>query len=159
MADNKKQAIQLYWVTTHDHDEDWFVFADSAKSAREFHEDYEGYEKGDARSRLIAANVDFEEFMNGTPPCHAQIPELLHLDFEIVDSDPNRRAVQLNGKVFVEGVLESLVEMARASLLAAEKNQAIHLVEVSSRPTGPDSGVPPSGIRRPSLKLVEGRRG
>jgi hypothetical protein len=29
-----KQSIQLYWVTTQDHDEDWFIFADSAKSAR-----------------------------------------------------------------------------------------------------------------------------
>jgi hypothetical protein len=48
MAINK-QTIKLYWVTTHDHDEDWFILAESAKSARAYHEYYEGYDKGDAR--------------------------------------------------------------------------------------------------------------
>lgn len=29
MASNK-QTVKLYWVTTADHDEDWFIFAESA---------------------------------------------------------------------------------------------------------------------------------
>jgi hypothetical protein len=33
-----KQTIKLYWVTTQDHDEDWFIFAESARSARAYHE-------------------------------------------------------------------------------------------------------------------------
>jgi hypothetical protein len=67
MAINQ-QTMKLYWVTTQDHDEDWFIFAESAKSARTYHEDYEGYGKGDAHSRLIVSNITLKEFMNGTPP-------------------------------------------------------------------------------------------
>jgi hypothetical protein len=63
--------MKLYWVSTDDHDEDWFIFVDSAKSARAFHEDYEVYGEGDARSRLIVSDVTLNEFVNGTPSCHA----------------------------------------------------------------------------------------
>jgi hypothetical protein len=159
MAGNK-QAIHLYWAYTDDHDEDWFVFAESAKIARAFHEDYEGYNRGDARARLIVSDVHFEQLMNGTTPCHAQIPELLQLNFEIVGTDPDRRAVQLNGKVFVEGMLESLVEMARASFQAAQKAPSIQFEEASSATMKPSSGgIPASGVPKRSLKLVSGRRG
>ena len=69
---SKQQTIKLYWVTTADHDHDWFIFAESARQARAYREHYEGYDKGDANSRLIVSNVPLKEFMNGTPPCHAQ---------------------------------------------------------------------------------------
>ena len=65
---SKPQTVKLYWVTTDDHDEDWLIFAESARQARAFHEDYEGYGKGDARSRLIVSNVTLQEFMNGLLP-------------------------------------------------------------------------------------------
>jgi len=32
--------MKLYWVTTEDHEEDWFVVAISAKEAAKFHEDF-----------------------------------------------------------------------------------------------------------------------
>jgi len=34
--------MNLYWVTTEDHAEDWFVVANNAKEAATFHEDVEG---------------------------------------------------------------------------------------------------------------------
>ena len=155
-----EQAVNLYWAYTDDHDEDWFVFAASAREARAFHEEYEGYGRGDARARLVVSDVPLKQFMNGPVPCHAQIPELLDLNFEVVGTDPDCRAVKLNGKVFMEGVLESLVEMARGNLAqAAPKNGGIQLVEVSSRTASPSSGIPATGTRRPSLRLVERRRG
>jgi hypothetical protein len=119
----------------------------------------EPHDRGDARARLIVSDVDFAEFMNGAPPCHAQIPELLHLNFEIVETDPDRRAVQLNGKIFVEGVLDSLLEMAQASLLAARKDGCLEFEEASSATMRPSSGgVPASGVPRRSLRLVQGGR-
>jgi len=38
-----KVPVTLYWVSTADHDEDWFIFAKSTRSAAKFHADYEGY--------------------------------------------------------------------------------------------------------------------
>src|SRR5664280_1643563 len=38
-----KVPVALYWVSTADHDEDWFIFAKSARSAAKFHADHEGY--------------------------------------------------------------------------------------------------------------------
>jgi hypothetical protein len=43
-----KKPIHLDWVTTLDHDEDWFIFAPTSRSAASCHEDCEGYDSGDA---------------------------------------------------------------------------------------------------------------
>ena len=45
--------MNLYWVTTEDHDEDWFVVASSAEEAAEFHEKEEGYGAGDAEAEKV----------------------------------------------------------------------------------------------------------
>lgn len=45
--------MNLYWVTTEDHDEDWFVVASSPQEACKFHEDVEGYDPGDATAEEI----------------------------------------------------------------------------------------------------------
>jgi hypothetical protein len=107
------KQIKLYWVTTQDHDEDWFIFAESARSARAYHEHYEGYGKGDARSRLIVSNVTLKEFMNGTPPCHAQFQDLFQIGFQDAGTIPNRRGVKFNGEIFREGILEAIIELGR----------------------------------------------
>src|ERR1035441_9184191 len=89
-----KQSIKLYWCTTDDHDEDWFIFAESARSARAYHEYYEGYGKGDAQARLIVSNVTLKEFQNGTPPCHAQFQDLFQIGFQDSGTIPDRRRVR-----------------------------------------------------------------
>src|SRR5580704_16347119 len=110
----RKSCINLYWVTTHDHDEDWFIFARTSRSAASYHEDCEGYDNGDAKARLIIARVQLPEYEQGPPPCHAQIADLIALGFEIVGSDPNQRGVRFNGELFVEGYLQSLVVQGNA---------------------------------------------
>ena len=45
--------VNLYWVTTDDHDEDWFILATTGRTAETYHIQYEGYEPGDARAELI----------------------------------------------------------------------------------------------------------
>jgi hypothetical protein len=49
------RRFSLYWCTTPDGDEDWFVVSDSAREARRFHENAEGYERGYARAERIVA--------------------------------------------------------------------------------------------------------
>jgi hypothetical protein len=144
MASNK-QTIKLYWVTTDDHAEDWFIFADSASSARTFHENYEGYGKGDANSRLIVSNVTLKEFQNGTPPCHAQFQDLFQIGFKNAGSIPNRRRAGCNGEIFREGILEAIIELGREQMTAAmnggrQVKEASSTMELDAGPgveTGP----------------------
>src|ERR1019366_280704 len=107
-----KQTIKLYWVTTADHAQDWFIFAGSDLQARSYHEHYEGYGKGDASSRLIVSNVTLQEFMNGTPPCHARFEDLYQIGLE-AGTIPGRRGAGLNGEIFREGILEAIIELGR----------------------------------------------
>jgi hypothetical protein len=136
MASNK-QTIKLYWVTTDDHDKDWFIFANSARQTRSFHEHYEGYDKGDAHSRLIVSNVTLKEFQNGTPPCNAQFQDLI--GFENAATSPNRRRAGLNGEIFREGILEAIIELGRQQpAVTMRENGGRQLKEASSSTTEPD---------------------
>jgi hypothetical protein len=44
---------KLYWCTTDDHDEDWFVVARNAREAEAFHVDAEGYDEDEASAELV----------------------------------------------------------------------------------------------------------
>jgi hypothetical protein len=73
------------------------------------HEDYEGYDTGDAKARLVIARVQLPKYEQGPPPCHAQIADLIALGFEVVGAEPNHRGVRFKGKLYLEGYLEALV--------------------------------------------------
>ena len=45
--------MNLYWVTTEDHGEDWFIVANTAEEAATFHEKQEGCDYGDATAEMI----------------------------------------------------------------------------------------------------------
>jgi len=107
-----KKRIRLYWVISADHNKDWFIFADSARQARAYHEHYEGYGKGDARARLIVSNVTLKEFMNGTPPCHARFEDLYQIGIE-AGTIPGRRKGRFSGEIFRNGILEAIIELGR----------------------------------------------
>jgi hypothetical protein len=137
-----RKQVRLYWVTTDDHDEDWFIFAASARQARAYHEDYEGYDKGDAHSRLIVSNVILKEFQNGTPPCHAQFQDLFQIGFQDAGTIPNRRRVRFNGEIFREGILESIIELGRQELaVTLRQNGDLQLKKPSSSATKPESAL------------------
>ena len=141
MASNK-QTIKLYWCTTQDHDEDWFIFAESARSARAYHEYYEGCGAGDARARLIVRDVRLTKFTNGEPPCHAQMRELFALGFEDAGSVPSQRSVRFERKTYTEGILESLVEQGRQQLaVTMGENGCLELGKASSSTTEPESAI------------------
>jgi len=108
-----QRTVMLYWCTSADHAEDWFIFADNAQQARAYHEDYEGYGVGDSHSRLIVSDLGLTKFTNGEPPCHAQMRELFALGFEDAGSVPNQRCVRFEGKTYTEGIQESPVEPGR----------------------------------------------
>jgi len=113
MAKTNKPSsmVNLYWVTTDDHDEDWFILARTIRTAESYHIQYEGYEPGEARAELILfARADA---IPGPIPRHAQLEDLQMLGFEILNPDPNGRCVRRNGRTFLEGHLESMVAEVR----------------------------------------------
>ena len=48
-----RPPLRLFWCTTEDHDEDWFIVAKTAAGARRLHEDEEGYGRGDSDAGYV----------------------------------------------------------------------------------------------------------
>ncbi len=95
--------MNLYWCTTLDHDEDWFVVAPNADEAASFHEDEEGYAEGDATAELVVPVPDHL----APPDSGWPDDELLRgLGGELVRTQ-QPRAVRFGDRVFGEGILEA----------------------------------------------------
>jgi hypothetical protein len=110
-----RPCVKLYWVSSEDHNTDWFIFATSARQAHAFHECSAGLRGpyGDhANSRLIVSNVTLKGFMNGTPPCHARFEDLYQIGLE-AGTNPGRRKGRFNGEIFRNGILEAIIALGR----------------------------------------------
>jgi hypothetical protein len=99
-AKTKSTSVNLYWVTTIDHDEDWFIFAKSSRTAEHYHVDYAGYEDDDADAKLIMRGCA----ITGTVPRHSEIKDLAKFGFEVLRGGDHGRIVRLKGRTFVEGL-------------------------------------------------------
>ena len=114
----RKQGVKLYWVTTPDHHEDWFILAESRKVAGEFHEQYEGYGEGDGEYAFAepVLNVPPAKVTDqGNFPRHAQLTDLMALGFESFGGNGENaaRLVRYEGRVFTEGTLQMHINIAR----------------------------------------------
>jgi hypothetical protein len=99
----KTSRLKLYWCWTDDHDEDWFLVARSARQARRLHENYEGYNPGDGRSKFVA--VVPEEFRSAR---HIGWPRrsLLESCGAKIERWQTPRVVRIKGVRYAEGMLE-----------------------------------------------------
>ncbi len=100
--------MKLYWVTTEDHDEDWFMVASSLKEAAKLHEEMEGYEPGDAKAEEILA-------IKGDVPAEAGWPSdelLLAVGAKILHNE-QPRVVEIRGREFHEGMLDAVLDELR----------------------------------------------
>ena len=97
--------MNLYWCETADHEDDWFVVAPSAREARRFHEDMEGYGRGDARATLI------RRIPRELLPCPKGWPEhsLLRALSGVFRSETTPRVVQFGDRVYEEGGLDAVL--------------------------------------------------
>jgi len=91
--------LKLYWCTTEDHDEDWFIVARTARSARRLHEDMEGYARGDATAKLVAS----------LPP-----------DLTVDEGWPSNKTIQACGGVFLP-----MPPQSASQYLMGEGNRAV----------------------------------
>ncbi len=108
----REDPLKLYWVTTEDHEEDWFVVATSAReAARKFEGDI-GYEKGDALAQQVLeippdtpiepADTDWFE---GWPDWPSN-DSLIALGASFICQDP-ARVVTLAGNTYAEGLMDT----------------------------------------------------
>jgi len=96
----------LYWVTTEDHDEDWFVLAASPVEATQYFENYEGYNQGDAEAEEIIGISDDLRLETGWPD--KELLEKLGFIY-LSNEDEHTRVVEFMGRKFVEGSLEAII--------------------------------------------------
>lgn len=52
------KRLKLYWCSTGDHDEDWFMVARNSRQAASLHANWEGYDPGDAQAEFVAEIPD-----------------------------------------------------------------------------------------------------
>ena len=94
------KRMKLYWVTTEDHDEDWFVVESSSKKASRFHEKMEGYNPGDATAKKVLSIPQNLLAEPGWPSDEL----LLALGARFIQNDQTR-VVENGGKTLFEGML------------------------------------------------------
>ncbi len=100
--------MKLYWVTTEDHDEDWFIVASSLKEASKYHEEMEGYDPGDATAEEI---LDLPENAPAEPGWPSKELLLAAGAKYLLDDEP--RVVEIAGRKFCEGMLEATIREIR----------------------------------------------
>lgn len=96
--------LKLYWVTTEDHGEDWFIIAASNHEAGELHENLEGYSAGDATSEKVLDIPIGIPTEKGWPS--EDLLKALGAKFYLTG---DARVVEIAGRLFSEGLLESVV--------------------------------------------------
>ena len=96
--------MKLFWVSTEDHDEDWFITANSPKEAARFHEDAEGYNRGEAFAEEVLVIPDNVLSETGWPSDEL----LLSIGAKFL-SNETTRVVQIGERTFTEGLLDGII--------------------------------------------------
>jgi hypothetical protein len=96
--------MKLYWVTTEDHGEDWFIVATSPEEASKYHENMEGYGPNEATAEEV---LDIPEYVSAEPGWPSD-ELLLAVGAKFLMND-EYRVVEIGGKRFCEGMLEATI--------------------------------------------------
>ena len=99
--------MKLFWVTTLDHHEDWFMFAETDAKAAQLHEENEGYNSGDALAKLVCYVPIDSNVLEGWPETN----DLLNLGAVFLRTETPRK-VEIGSCVYTEGGLDALIELS-----------------------------------------------
>ncbi|PCI72007.1 MAG: hypothetical protein COB38_04710 [Gammaproteobacteria bacterium] len=99
--------MKLFWVSTDDHHEDWFMFAETDAKAAQLHEEYEGYNPEDASALLVCYVPDDINVIEGWP----ETEDLLNLGAVFLRTETPRK-IEIGNSVYTEGGLDALIEMS-----------------------------------------------
>lgn len=106
------ETLNIYWVTTGDAAENWFVIANSLWSAAREFEDAEGYNLGDACAEYVCQIPDeYQGVEPGWPSA-----ELFRVCGFRCRLQGATRVIEFDGRVYCEGWLEDEVCKARDDL-------------------------------------------
>lgn len=94
-------TMNLYWVETDDHHEDWFVLGENEREACLGFIDAEGYDEDEAKATLVT-RVPTEVECEPGWPSH----EILQKCGAVILRADTPRVVELGGRRFCEGMLE-----------------------------------------------------
>lgn len=112
---------KLFWVSTFGKEEDWFIIANNAEIACRFHENYEGFDPGDASAKEVGeVRKDYQE----EDVYHAQLDMLSDMGFKILSKGPARVVIK-DGNVFQEGTV-----IKRVMLDASYKGEGVYIVRM-----------------------------
>lgn len=119
-----RSKLKLYWVTTDDHDEDWFIVAKSRPEAERIHEGAEGYAPGDAHARYVVTLPDAlqETTETGWPDnevviaCGGKLTEHEQNSLQYIMGSGCRK-VRFGDRIFCEG---DIVTNTKSRLLVDE---------------------------------------
>ena len=120
--------MKLYWVTTADHHEDWFMIASTAKEATKLHEKYEGYDPGDAIAEEILQIPENITCEKGWPEKRL----LVDLGAVFLLDEPTR-VVEIKGRKFCEGLLEAEIQEITDNLFEIYDGSRPNRTKKSSR--------------------------
>lgn len=121
-------TMRLYWVETADHCEDWFIVAGDYEEAAIFHEDNEGYLRGDACAEEIIAIPDGVETETGWPSEEV----LLAVGAKYIDQGA-ARVVEIDGRRFCEGLLEETIRSLADDQFEADGQGRLNGTQKTSR--------------------------
>jgi hypothetical protein len=107
--------MNLYWVETDDHDEDWFVVARDALEAAAFHEESEGYASGDATATFVTEVPDGLAAAAGWPS-----HELLEACGAAILRADTLRVVKFGERQFCEGALDHEISQLTDEIFDAQ---------------------------------------
>lgn len=116
--------LQLYWVQTADHLEDWFMVAQDMHEAARLHEEFEGYESPYAEAEEIMAIPEELEAEPGWPS-----EELLLALGARYKRNDGIRVVEIDGRTYCEGMLENTLRTLDDDLFEARGDDRINGTE------------------------------
>ena len=101
----QRQSLKLYWCSTPDGDEDWFIVAHTAAQAALEHARTEGYDDSDASAQLVAVLPD-ELQARGDDLLGSPDHDLLRACGARFLHEETPRVLELGGRQFIEAMLE-----------------------------------------------------
>lgn len=106
---------RLYWCTTRDRSEDWFVVETNARSARCGFADFNGYERQEVHAELVAsAPIDRAGHCAAPQPGIADDDDIVRFGGRVIRRDLPR-IVYLNGRFFTEGGLQAAIDVMQSA--------------------------------------------
>ena len=121
-SDKKREAyapLKLYWCTTDDGDEDWFMIAHSAREAEQQYASEEGYDLGDAAAEFVML-LPPELQAKGDEIVGWPTRDMLVACGAVFLREKTPRMVKIGEREFTEGLLDHTIQQIRAGNLPTE---------------------------------------